>query len=182
MDTYPPSFPRDDARVRAGRDRVRRARSADGPAGGTTPPCLLFTMLGLLAGLFVREIVHTAGGGAAAETLPSRAAPPPAPAGPADPVEVSVRAVLELPSPTPTEPPTPTIAPTVSDPPPPGPVTCGVSAQETGSVCRMPPPTPSPTPTLPTCWSAEAVAGRLCVLRPTAVAAPTNAPLSQPPA
>jgi hypothetical protein len=103
-------------------------------------------------------------------TAPSELPPPDSP-------EIVVRAILELPSPTPVVDPTPrpkptgTVAPNYchpTDPP--------------GTVCRMePPPPPEPTP-LPSCdFENPLMANTMCVIPTPPVATPQPAPTNQPP-
>ena len=132
----------------------------------------LFWTLGVLMGLFVREFVNEAGGtvgNAGAAGLEADAAQV---AGAAPTMELNVRAVLELPSPTPTSSPIP--APTKTpEATPPGDF---CSDQKPGAVCQVPyPPPPTPTP-FPSCAEmAQLSPGSWCVW-------PTATPAGNPPA
>ena len=140
------------------------------PASLPRPLFLLFWCIGILMGLFVRDFVETAGEGVS-EPRPVAAAGGDAgyPLRAAPTFVVNVRAVLDLPTATPTG--TATPPPTATPDRTPALDFCGAVPAAEGMVCRMPLPTATATPTLPACFSPEAAAGQLCQYRSTSVPA-----------
>ena len=129
------------------------------PASLPRPLFLLFWCIGILMGLFVRDFVETAGE-SVSEPRPIAAG---VDADPAATLVVNVRAVLDLPTATPTG--TATPRPTATPDRTPALDFCGAVPAAEGTVCRMPLPTATATPTLPACFSPEAAAGQLCQYR-----------------
>jgi hypothetical protein len=132
------------------------------------PLFLLFSCLGILMGLFVREAIENAGDAlgpterlvAADRTVAGETS-----FGPASTFVVEVNAVLSLPTETPAPPGTP--RPTATADRDPALDFCGAVPATEGAVCRMPMPTATATATLPACYSPAAAAGKLCQYRLT---------------
>jgi hypothetical protein len=155
----------------------RRFDTRTGAPRSARPLFLLFSCLGILMGLFVRELVDNAGEAvspteqvvAADRTFTDESV-----LGPAPTFVVQVNAVLSLP----TETPAPTAPPRATATPDRDPALdfCGAIPAKEGAVCRMPMPTATATATLPACYSPEAEAGKLCQYRltPTPEPAPSR--------
>ena len=145
------------------------------------PLFLLFWSVGILLGLFARELVDGADQAVRSSSVPAAAAANPSRSGvqSAPTVSVSLRAVLELPTATPTGTPTPRPSPT----PDLTPIVdfCDPARTDVGEVCRMPMPTPTPEPTMPACFSPEAAEGEYCQHRPTPPPGPWSAATSPDP-
>jgi hypothetical protein len=122
----------------------------------------LFLTIGLLMGLFIRTLIDDAGSpsrataaGAGNSATGGLAAIAEAPT-----MEVHVRAVLEMPTATPTSPPRPTMT-TIPDPAS-GQDFC--SNTDPGKLCRVPYPTPPPPTPYPSCENMDQLApGDWCV-------------------
>ena len=95
--------------------------------------------------------------------------------------DISVKAVLDLPTETPMPTTTVTATPTVAPRTTPARALnfCGTQPLEEGNICRMPMPTLTPSPTFPTCYSEKALDGGLCVVRFTPTPEPAPAPTSR---
>ncbi len=123
---------------------------------------MLFWTIGVLMGLFARTIIDgpTDAGLANVARGDSAAAGDLAAVAKAPTMEVHLRAVLELPSPTPTD----TPQPTSTSSPDPASNLDFCSDAEPGRVCKVPfPPPPSPTP-YPSCADMDLLApGDWCV-------------------
>lgn len=133
---------------------------------------VLFWTVGLLMGLFARAIIDGPGGTGLsnAPTGKSVASRDPAAAAGAPTMQVNVRAILELPSPTATDTPQPTSTPS----PDPASVISFCSGADPGKVCKVPfPPPPTPTP-YPSCAHMERLSpGDWCIW-PTASPSPAS--------
>lgn len=120
----------------------------------------LFWTLGVLMGLFARTIIDGPGDLDLASSGTGQPSQPIAAAEERPTMEVHVRAILELPSPTPTN--TPKPAPTSTPDPASGGNFC--ADVEPGKLCRVPfPPPPTPTP-YPSCAEMDRLSpGDWCV-------------------
>jgi hypothetical protein len=138
------------------------------------PLFLLFSCLGILMGLFVRELIDNAGDavGPAERVIAAGGVADETALGPAPTFVVQVNAVLSLP----TETPAPTETPRSTATPDRDPALdfCGAVPATDGTICRMPMPTATATATLPACYSPEAEAGKLCQYRLTPTPEPTS--------
>ena len=123
---------------------------------------VLFWTVGLLMGLFIRTIIDDAGNPSPATAAGSGNTTTGDLAAIAEPatMEVHVRAVLDMPSPTPTSTPRPTM--TASPDPASGQDFC--ASTDPGKLCRVPYPTPPPPTPYPSCAEMDKLApGDWCV-------------------
>jgi hypothetical protein len=154
-----------------------RTESSGRPSRSTRPLFVLFSCLGILMGLFAREMIDSAGEAVGPAERVVAAGRSDAESGenaadPASTIVVQVNAVLSLPTetPAPTETPRPSATATreaALD-------FCGAVPAEEGAVCRMPNPTATATATLPACFSPQAVDGHLCQYRLTPTPEPSS--------